>query len=1560
MLVNRSRLRMGAGAVLASGLLLHSSAHAGPNKLNANGEASITYTYVLRPAQGMRPADAPLTAAEVTNLKTAVEEASRHLCRATDGLIRVNEWIIDPAARLPEADVVAYPRVAGRANAGITMYQDYADATTLAHELGHYLLWLPDQYQEQRVGGGAYGMGGAFLEANTAVSTPLTAVNNTMMEDQFTLARLGLEFQLSHDAVFDRRHGDDNATQTVDEPYPTAMPTTQITVSSLNAGTSGTAQALNLANIQTAKSTSVASAVFELIDEGGELNWKETSEDKLSEAYSWGDHCDFGRGSIRAWLFLEWTGGSNYRLVVAGEDRQFTSGAFTKCEDSALNTITLRQLSSYSITPGTPGCGDGVVSFGEECEPSLSPGPQPCSRISGGATSATATTSCNPATCTWRRTGCYDGNPTSCGPFNTRPQQCYVGLFGELTLNACPSGGTNQTCTDCLDDPAPCPRTTGSTTVITNNNTAFNVPNTDWSITKRATGPNFSVRLNLQSVTTGGTSAIGAVTVDGAGECAFDARAAGVCGATGGHSETCEHICGESFSTYAAPAISGAFEITAGNRAIMWSTDPVNTELRCQNRDSGQPAPTPTSCTNPSAYPLVVSEWDLLQYNLRRRNLTSTIQHNGVALGTAGQDLTWGQAPPLTEGTGGQNCSASAFAVKVTVRDAFNASAPGQYDTSLVIDTSGSMSTPASKDMTKTRADLATGAGVAALQMLNTAQSASMGMTSYNVGLTTFATTATAVAAPTALNAAGLASLTTALQGRAAPAGNTAIGDGLRTGYGQLSSTAARDRFVLLVSDGYHNTGDKPEDVARQLVAADSRLHVCPIFYGEVADQSDELLRVATEGKCALRIADPATNDIAITMFEAAGERAGGSVLMSDRVTVNGSTPPVLISTILSTLSSSTSATTELVVSPEMKNLRMLVSDSGRNSAAWVPPTVTLTAPNGSTRVLNTSTAKFNELARGYQMFELPIIAAAEYGTWRMTVTPSASASTAESITNLSIVADRSDAQCEVRLDRASFTAGGAVDVTVAPQHAVPLNLSTVSASVAVFGPSHDGTVRRFSVPLTLDPTLRVFRGRFSAPANNGVYNVQALCEATNAVSDLAEKGPFKGPVSITSLPAFRVQGSRQFIVKGGSFICRSANDCDGDGVLNVAEPAGDADGDGIPNANESDADDDGKLDGAEVGLDQDGDGRPDLIDADMDNDGRADYLTNVCAFPTSGVDASRSGITACRGSVGANPVWTSSQVDTPGDGVVLDRNGIAYFNATTSILLQQSLVAVNPNGSQKWRAPMAIAASTPPEVVEAANLVVVGDINGEILAFNGAGSVAWRHYTDFPVRGLAARGSRIYVSTLLGGLYAVDAFTGQRLWQQTSLLVPWGVPSVSPNGSTLYVTYGVFLVALDTTTGAIRWSRAFPMTFLNSLTVGANGDVYMGALDNAIYRFNGSTGAQVWRYALPGALIGQPIVDGTNLYFGTNSDRVYALRDGASPTLLWSAPLGSDVVGLPVRAGDGTIYAGTSAGRVYGLNSSTGAVVWQKTVPSAVGMILAVGDKRTVFTDSSGKVYSY
>lgn len=132
--------RLAGASALLMWPLQASTAHAGSGSLAATGESSLTYTYELPPGGS-------LTSTEVTSISAALRDASIKLCQATDGLVRVTDWNVDPAAKKTDADVTAYPRKAGRANApgavgtpgaGISMFSnDFDDGSTIAHELGH-------------------------------------------------------------------------------------------------------------------------------------------------------------------------------------------------------------------------------------------------------------------------------------------------------------------------------------------------------------------------------------------------------------------------------------------------------------------------------------------------------------------------------------------------------------------------------------------------------------------------------------------------------------------------------------------------------------------------------------------------------------------------------------------------------------------------------------------------------------------------------------------------------------------------------------------------------------------------------------------------------------------------------------------------------------------------------------------------------------------------------------------------------------------------------------------------------------------------------------------------------------------------------------------------------------------------------------------------------------------------------------------------------------------------------------------------------------------------------
>jgi len=87
-----------------------------------------------------------------------------------------------------------------------------------------------------------------------------------------------------------------------------------------------------------------------------------------------------------------------------------------------------------------------------------------------------------------------------------------------------------------------------------------------------------------------------------------------------------------------------------------------------------------------------------------------------------------------------------------------------------------------------------------------------------------------------------------------------------------------------------------------------------------------------------------------------------------------------------------------------------------------------------------------------------------------------------------------------------------------------------------------------------------------------------------------------------------------------------SAEDSDGDGILDDTEGAGDTDGDGVPDFQDTDSDNDGIPDSTEAGpdpdnpVDTDGDGQPDYTDTDSDNDGLSDELEGDNDFDNDGI----------------------------------------------------------------------------------------------------------------------------------------------------------------------------------------------------------------------------------------------------------------------------------------------------------------------------------------------------
>jgi len=160
---------------------------------------------------------------------------------------------------------------------------------------------------------------------------------------------------------------------------------------------------------------------------------------------------------------------------------------------------------------------------------------------------------------------------------------------------------------------------------------------------------------------------------------------------------------------------------------------------------------------------------------------------------------------------------------------------------------------------------------------------------------------------------------------------------------------------------------------------------------------------------------------------------------------------------------------------------------------------------------------------------------------------------------------------------------------------------------------------------------------------------------------------------------------------------------------------------------------------------------------------------------------------------------------------------------------------------------------------------------------------------------------------------------------------------------------------------GAVKWMYRTDANIAGNAAIAGDGSVYLGVTGRLIALTN--TGVEKWSSpfkftstATPGSIL----VDSSGTaYFGADDKRMYAVNpDG---TLKWSCLTGGAIrYGLSMSPDGSTVYATSSDGRAYAVNSANGAMRW---ISSAIAPVYncAVADDGSIYVGSmSGKVYAF
>lgn len=235
--------------------------------------------------------------------------------------------------------------------------------------------------------------------------------------------------------------------------------------------------------------------------------------------------------------------------------------------------------------------------------------------------------------------------------------------------------------------------------------------------------------------------------------------------------------------------------------------------------------------------------------------------------------------------------------------------------------------------------------------------------------------------------------------------------------------------------------------------------------------------------------------------------------------------------------------------------------------------------------------------------------------------------------------------------------------------------------------------------------------------------------------------------------------------------------------------------------------------------------------------------------------------------------------------GRILWKRRIGRLNASSPAYYNHRLYIVNlvpghivkldaKTGKTIWKRELPARAESSPLVID--RTVYFGVENGELFAMStGKGQVRWSTPLGGAIKAAPAYyGGKLFVGDYGGYMNAVDAETGELVWQSGSLGPGFG-------GS------GAFY-----STPAVAYGR-----------------VYAGNNDARVYSYDTSNGDLAWSYSTGGYAYSGPTVANTKhspptVFIGSFDGNVYAL-DAKDGSVRWSRSAGGQVIGSLSGIGD-------------------------------------------------------
>ena len=224
--------------------------------------------------------------------------------------------------------------------------------------------------------------------------------------------------------------------------------------------------------------------------------------------------------------------------------------------------------------------------------------------------------------------------------------------------------------------------------------------------------------------------------------------------------------------------------------------------------------------------------------------------------------------------------------------------------------------------------------------------------------------------------------------------------------------------------------------------------------------------------------------------------------------------------------------------------------------------------------------------------------------------------------------------------------------------------------------------------------------------------------------------------------------------------------------------------------------------------------------------------------------------------------------------------------------------------------------------------LVYAAGYNGKIYAYNvDSLAVRWVYpregYLKPFVGGITVSEDKLFIASTDGILYALNAETGDLLWQFATEKEIWATPAVDEN--TVYIgSFDEKFYAINTGDGSKRWEFITEGAIVSTPLI-HDGTIYFGSLDKSMYAVGTENGSLKWKFVGQNWFWAMPVMYDSHIYAGCMDNNVYILN-AETGNKVNEIDLGSPIPSSPIVIGDAVVFA-SKEGVVFSINTVSGSL---------------------------------